>query len=113
MQKLPAAALNKRPGRPTGNLLGPHLRVGCHLPLDVLFGCSLAGTVKVTVGPLPDINRHSHSAFFLHQSMLQAAAGICSCAELCIHSSHQNLCLSRTFNPRHLSLHYTLVWGGD
>lgn len=74
MQKLPAAVLDMHPGRPTGNLSGPGLRVGCHLPLDLLFGCGLAGMVKVMVGPLTDINRHSHNAFLLRQSVLRARA---------------------------------------
>lgn len=74
MQKLPAAALKMQPGHPTGNLPGPGLRGGCHLPLDLLFGCGLAGIIKIMVGPLSGKNWHSHNALLLHQSMLHAGA---------------------------------------
>lgn len=102
MQKLPAAAPDMHPGCPTGNLLGPGLPAGCHSPQDLLFGCGLAGMVKVMVGPLPDINQHCHNAFLLRQSVLRAGARHSGYLLLCSAAhpfSLQNLCLSRAPYP--------------
>lgn len=106
MQKLPAAAPDMHPGCPTGNLLGPGLPAGCHSPQDLLFGCGLAGMVKVMVGPLPDINQHCHNAFLLRQSVLRAGAR---------HSGYLLLCSAAHpfLPPKSLSFPCTIPLSGE
>lgn len=79
----PCRSLRHTSWAPHRRPVRPGLRVGCHSPLDQLFGYGLAEIAKVTVGLLPDAQRHGHNTSLLYPSVLRAGARRSGCLLLC------------------------------